>query len=63
LLEPEAASALRDRKVANILRTGADVVASGNPGCMMQIQSGLDAAGRATRSMHVIELVDASIRL
>jgi glycolate oxidase iron-sulfur subunit len=61
LLEPDAATALRDRKVANILRTGADVVASGNPGCMMQIRSGLDAAGRATRSLHVIELVDASI--
>jgi glycolate dehydrogenase iron-sulfur subunit len=62
LLEPEAANALRDRKVANIARTGADVVASGNPGCMMQIRSGLDAAGRATRSLHMIELVDASIR-
>ena len=62
LLEPDAAPALRDRKVASIKRTGADVVASGNPGCMMQIRCGLDAAGRATRSLHVIELVDASIR-
>jgi len=61
LIEPEAASALRDRKVANLLRTGADVVASGNPGCMMQIQSGLEIAGKPTPSVHTIELVDRSI--
>jgi glycolate oxidase iron-sulfur subunit len=62
LLEPDAAGALRDRKVANILRTGADVVASGNPGCMMQIASGLDLAERAIPSMHLIEIVDKSIK-
>jgi len=62
LLEPDAAGALRDRKVANILRTGADVVASGNPGCMMQIQSGLDDTGCAIRSVHFVEIIDASIR-
>jgi len=62
MLEPEAAAALRDRKVANLLKTGADVVVSGNPGCMMQLRSGLDAAGRTMPSRHLIELVDASIR-
>ena len=62
LLEPDAAGALRDRKVANILRTGADVVASGNPGCMMQIASGLDLAQHAIPSLHLIEIVDKSIR-
>ena len=62
LVEPEAAGALRDRKIANILRTGADLVASGNPGCMMQIASGLDLAGRQIPSLHLIELVDRSIR-
>jgi glycolate oxidase iron-sulfur subunit len=62
LVEPDAAGALRDRKVANILRTGADVVVSGNPGCMMQIASGLDVAGRDIPSLHFIEIVDRSIR-
>lgn len=61
LLEPEAGAALRDRKVRNVLRTDADIVVSGNPGCMMQIASGLDANGRTMRSVHLIELVDASI--
>jgi len=59
MLEPDAAAALRARKVQNVVKTGADVVVSGNPGCIMQIQSGLD--GRMP-SRHLIELVDASIR-
>ena len=62
LVEPDAAAALRDRKVTNILGTGADVVVSGNPGCMMQIRWGLDVAERSMASLHTIELVDASIR-
>lgn len=62
LVEPDAAAALRDRKVTNILGTGADVVVSGNPGCMMQIRWGLDVAERSVPSLHTIELVDASIR-
>ena len=59
MLEPGPATALRDRKVRNILATGADVVVSGNPGCSMQIQSGLDGG---IPSRHFIEIVDASIR-
>jgi glycolate oxidase iron-sulfur subunit len=61
LLEPEAATALRDRKVANILKTGATTIVSGNPGCLMQIRAGLEAAGRPIPSRHTIELLDESI--
>jgi len=39
ILQPEIAARLRDRKVENIARTGADVVASGNIGCITQIAS------------------------
>jgi glycolate oxidase iron-sulfur subunit len=62
LLEPEAANALRERKVANIAQTGAAVVVSGNPGCAMQIRSGFEAAGRPMPCVHTIELIDAAIR-
>ena len=62
LLEPEAATQLRDRKVQNILRTDADVIVSGNPGCLLQIATGLDAAGRPMRIMHLVEVLDQSIR-
>jgi glycolate oxidase iron-sulfur subunit len=61
LLEPEAATELRDRKVQNILKTGADVIVSGNPGCLLQIATGLEAAGRPMRIMHLVEVVDQSI--
>jgi glycolate oxidase iron-sulfur subunit len=62
LLEPEAATALRDRKVQNILRTDAQVIVSGNPGCLLQIATGLEAAGRPLRVMHLVEVLDESIR-
>jgi glycolate dehydrogenase iron-sulfur subunit len=61
LLEPDAAIALRDRKIAHVLRTGCDVVVSSNPGCLLQIASGLEAADKPRRLMHFVELVDAAI--
>ena len=48
---PEIAAAVRDRKVAAIERTGAGVVASANPGCMLHLR----AAGLTVR--HPIEIV------
>ena len=61
LLEPEAAAQLRDRKVRNILKTDADVIVSGNPGCLLQIATGLEEAGRPMRIMHFVEVLDQSI--
>ncbi len=62
LLEPDAAIALRDRKVRNVAQTGADVLVSSNPGCLLQIASGLDAIGRPMPTRHLVEVLDASIR-
>jgi glycolate oxidase iron-sulfur subunit len=53
LLQPALAGRLRDRKVANIERVGADVIAAGNIGCIAQI-----AAGTAIPVVHPVELVD-----
>ncbi|MCM3878587.1 MAG: glycolate oxidase subunit GlcF [Vicinamibacterales bacterium] len=61
LLEPEAATQLRDRKVQNVLRTEADVIVSGNPGCLLQIATGLAEGGRPMRIMHLVEVIDQSI--
>jgi len=61
MLQPEAANELRDRKVQNILKTEADVVVSSNPGCLLQIATGLEAAGRPLRIMHLVEVIDRSI--
>ncbi len=62
LLEPEAADALRNRKVAHIRAAGADVVVSSNPGCLLQVGSGLRDVGVATPTLHLVRLLDASIR-
>ncbi len=61
LLEPEPARQLGDRKVAHVLRTGADLVATGNPGCLLQLVAGLRRAGVELPAVHPVELLDASI--
>ncbi|MBE0532895.1 MAG: glycolate oxidase subunit GlcF [Rhodospirillales bacterium] len=53
LLQPELATQLRDRKAANIEALGADMVAAGNLGCMVQISSGTDLP-----VVHTAELLD-----
>ena len=76
LVEPAAGSALRDRKVAHVRATSCDVLVSSNPGCLLQIASGLlgqEGQGgrerqerqdgpRQIRTMHLVEVIDASIR-
>ncbi|MFI5310293.1 MAG: (Fe-S)-binding protein [Gemmatimonadales bacterium] len=60
LVEPELSSIVLETKVANIARAFADVVATGNPGCLMQIGAGLERAGLPIRSRHPVELLDES---
>jgi glycolate oxidase iron-sulfur subunit len=48
-------------KIAAIRTSGADVVATGNPGCIMQIGAGLLLEGVTVDVLHPIELLDASI--
>jgi glycolate oxidase iron-sulfur subunit len=62
LLQPETARELGARKAANVAATGADVLVTANPGCLMQIKTALDAAGTPMPLLHTVELLDASIR-
>jgi glycolate oxidase iron-sulfur subunit len=62
LVQPEAANALGDRKAQLIAPLNADVVATGNPGCLIQMQSALSRQGQKTPVVHTIQIVDASIR-
>ena len=62
LLEPDAAAQLRDRKVLNILKTDADAIVSGNPGCLLQIATGLENAGRPMKILHLVEVIDRSLQ-
>jgi glycolate oxidase iron-sulfur subunit len=53
MLQPEIASQLRSRKLNNIASTQPDIIASGNLGCITQLETGLDAP-----MLHTIELLD-----
>jgi len=62
LVQPEMASELGRRKAANIAEAKPDIVATTNPGCMLQINAAARAAGDVRPIVHVIEILDASIR-
>jgi glycolate oxidase iron-sulfur subunit len=53
IMQPDIARALRNRKVASLERIGADVIATGNIGCMTHI-----APATATPVVHTVELID-----
>ncbi|MGC1485931.1 MAG: glycolate oxidase subunit GlcF [Candidatus Acidiferrum sp.] len=62
LVQPDAANALGNRKAQLIVPLNAEVVATGNPGCLLQLQSSLARLGRETPVVHTIQIIDASIR-
>jgi glycolate oxidase iron-sulfur subunit len=63
LLQPDTANQLGDRKVENLLATGAEAVLSANPGCLLQLMNGLRRRGlKEMPTFHMVELLDASIR-
>lgn len=62
LVKPGPARELGERKVRNALATAADVIATGNPGCLLQLRSGIQHAGSKVPVVHMVQLVDASIR-
>jgi glycolate oxidase iron-sulfur subunit len=62
LLEPEMSRAVLATKIDHLRAAAPQVVATGNPGCQMQIGAGLRAAGLAVRVRHPVELLDESYR-
>jgi glycolate oxidase iron-sulfur subunit len=62
LVQPDTAEQLGDLKVQNCLSVSPDLVVSANPGCLMQISSGLKRAGKQIPVLHMIELMDAAIQ-
>lgn len=62
LVRPGPAQELGERKVRNVLATNPDLVVSGNPGCVLQLRSRLRDCGSELNVVHMVELVDASIR-
>jgi glycolate oxidase iron-sulfur subunit len=60
LTEPEMAARLQQRKIKNILATGAEIVVTSNPGCLLQIQAGLKKANPKIRVMHIADFLRAA---
>jgi glycolate oxidase iron-sulfur subunit len=62
LTHPEMSERLLARKVAAVRATGVDAVATGNPGCILQIAAGVRAAGLHTEVLHPVELLARAYR-
>jgi len=62
LTEPEMSQRLAERKLKNILATGAQAVITGNAGCSLQIQAALRQSGRRIPVLHPMDILDRSYR-
>jgi glycolate oxidase iron-sulfur subunit len=60
--QPEIAEALGQKKVRNILGTGAEAVAAGNIGCLVQIRAHLEREGKSLPVYHTLEVLDRAYR-
>ena len=62
ITQPGTASALRDRKVGHIQSTGAETVATSNPGCHLQISTGLRLCGSGVQVSQPVSLLARAYR-
>jgi glycolate oxidase iron-sulfur subunit len=62
VLNPEPARELGDRKARDVLATGADLLVTANPGCLMQVAAAVHRAGGVIGLAHTVQVLDASIR-
>jgi glycolate oxidase iron-sulfur subunit len=60
LLEPDTSAAVLAPKLNHIEESRATLVATGNPGCLMQIGAGLIRSSSGARAIHPVDLLDAS---
>ncbi|MCY4556756.1 MAG: heterodisulfide reductase-related iron-sulfur binding cluster [Chloroflexi bacterium] len=60
LIQRDMSRRLQRRKIGNATATGAEVIASANPGCISQLEQGLQNAGAEAQVMHVVEILDAA---
>jgi len=60
LVQPDVAQRVLEPKLVRIHESGARIVATANPGCLMQIGAGLLVEGSAVLARHPVELLDAA---
>jgi glycolate oxidase iron-sulfur subunit len=60
LVEPDVSDRVLDEKLKHIAESKAPLVATGNPGCLMQIGAGVHRARIPAHVVHPVDLLDAS---
>ena len=55
---PDTAAQLGERKARNLLATGAQLIATGNVGCMTQVETHLAALGHDIPVLHTLQVLD-----
>jgi Fe-S oxidoreductase len=63
LLHPRVARGIVERKLANVSQTGAALLASDNPGCILHLRGAADAAGSPLQVRHLVELLARRLSL
>jgi glycolate oxidase iron-sulfur subunit len=58
IVHPDMAAAILEKKMASANSTRVSVIATANPGCMLQLRAGVARHGSGQRVLHVIELLD-----
>ncbi len=60
LTQPAMANAVRSRKLDSLAAADPDAIATGNPGCLMQLRAGAAERGLRAKVLHPVELLDAA---
>ncbi len=62
MVQPSLSGRILETKMGNVAATGAEMVVTANPGCVMQLEAGLRARGEDTPVAHVVDLLDEAYR-
>jgi glycolate oxidase iron-sulfur subunit len=62
VVQNEMSMYILDRKMETVNATHAQIIATANPGCMLQLQAGVRLHGNDQRVMHVVEVLDLAYK-
>ncbi len=62
VVQNEMAMQILEKKMTSVNSTGAQVIATANPGCLLQLRAGAALHGHGQRVVHVVELLDEAYR-
>jgi glycolate oxidase iron-sulfur subunit len=62
VVHDEMAAAILEKKMDNVNSTGANLIVTANPGCMIQLRAGAQRHGSGQRVVHVVEVLDEAYR-